>query len=754
MKNHGWEVLVVVCFLAGCLPQSQSTVITKTLFEATPTVLTTAIPSPTPAGPEVVVTHPELEVISPENIGRLEQIASWGEGKIYDYAVSPDRSMIAVSTVRGIYLFDSQTLREFLFISRSNIWSTGPLYQINFSPDSQYLLYETRSLIVIYDIANREIVSSLVNMIPGFQVKELQLSYDTQNLIVTASGKSYVCDGSSQNIALYHFENEEWAQVYNKYICTPTLSHARFTSEGKAFFFYQYIDTNYPYQYDVLDLKSKEVQSVVYDDGKTVNQFVYDVSPDGKTFAVYLNNPVSEPVELIDSKSGKSIAKVDQVILFSERIGETTIARMEFLRNEDILFDGRCQIVTRSEGTYEWVRTDGAQSVFMIMDEYHNPVTMEIWNTDTCERLKADRLTGGDQTTFTPDGSLLAVLNGFDLDVWDVATGKIRYTVGLTGDSFRLPASEFMFSGDGKYLIAGTYMPYDWRKELFSFEIFIWDAKTGQHIRTIMTSGGKLDKIVANPHNNLIALVNQVDTQVWDTETGIRKTTTPSGEPYITADGEGLWLARDDSLTLFDLSTGEKMKRIPLNGTEVSPLVVNPDETRAAFQIQTKDDQREMLVVDLTSGDEIIRYQIDRGYGDYVLAGKLFLKTMFDGSIDIYDYENEEPVGNILGLAGVYSIMDSSLWGGKENDSRMSQGGLISHLSLTPNKKCLLAEYDHNKIRIWNMENEQLIGELSTNYNINTIGERSISYSPDGRLIVITGWDGIIRLWGVKAQNK
>jgi WD40 repeat protein len=85
-----------------------------------PTLTNTPSPTATlPSTPtiEIFTTHPELEIITPNNVARLEQIDQWGQGNVNGIALSPKGNLIAISTTTGIYLYDRKTIKQIGYIN-------------------------------------------------------------------------------------------------------------------------------------------------------------------------------------------------------------------------------------------------------------------------------------------------------------------------------------------------------------------------------------------------------------------------------------------------------------------------------------------------------------------------------------------------------------------------------------------------------------------------------------------------------------
>ena len=81
-----------------------------------PTLTNTPVPTATPTI-EIFTTHPELEIITPHNVARLEQIDQWGQGNVSGIALSPNGNLIAISTTTGIYLYDRVTVKQVGYIN-------------------------------------------------------------------------------------------------------------------------------------------------------------------------------------------------------------------------------------------------------------------------------------------------------------------------------------------------------------------------------------------------------------------------------------------------------------------------------------------------------------------------------------------------------------------------------------------------------------------------------------------------------------
>jgi WD40 repeat protein len=110
-------------------------------FAPTPAA-TTPIPKPTS------ILLPSLETITVNNARDLEEVAQYGEwfanGEI---SYSPDGLSIAVGTVKGVYIHDTQNLTSTQYIS-----TTGDVSAVTFSPSGKYLAFDVDGELNVYHL--------------------------------------------------------------------------------------------------------------------------------------------------------------------------------------------------------------------------------------------------------------------------------------------------------------------------------------------------------------------------------------------------------------------------------------------------------------------------------------------------------------------------------------------------------------------------------------------------------------------------
>ncbi|HET9912730.1 MAG TPA: hypothetical protein VFQ13_12615, partial [Anaerolineales bacterium] len=150
----------------------------------------TSIPINKPAPVEIAITHPELEVITPENVHRIELIDRWGKGMVYGVELSPDGSQIAVGTSTGVYFYDRITAEPIGFINlpvAPNVKYNECNLQdknISFSPDGRFLAIADID-INIWDLSANKLHKTITNKVaePASIITEVKFSLDGSRIV-------------------------------------------------------------------------------------------------------------------------------------------------------------------------------------------------------------------------------------------------------------------------------------------------------------------------------------------------------------------------------------------------------------------------------------------------------------------------------------------------------------------------------------------------------------------------------------------
>ena len=741
MKNVKILFLICVIFISGCgnvtpVPISDSARPTDT------PVPSTSVPAKPTDTPEAIITHPELEIISPQNITELEQIDEWGDGKIYDIAVSPDNQTIAVSMVDGVHLYDSITLNEKRFIERFN--KIDSCLSIAFSPDGKYLAIANNKHVSLLNLSTNEYDKFVTSVIPSLTIINIQISYDNNHIILTTSGGFEQWDGAGNNFALYDISGEYGQCVFDKSFALPSGSIARFTQNNKAYFFYWLISNPRPYAMNVIDLSTNAVvESVLYRDiDFDPMRTFYDISPDGKTIASLESKGNEGTTRFIDTETGKVTQTIDGVILF-----ETTAQNGEVIwRDKWQRFsppeNENCKIVLDdTDCSYQKVISDGTISTFII-SYYESPQTLELWNTSQCKKIKEISFTSAKKIVFSSDGQLFATQNGYNLDVWDVKTGRVRFSA--TGTQLRFPVDAFAFSKDSSYLFTGTR---EWEKMLPSsqpykeYSIAVWDTQTGKQVNTIESDTDFLSRIDTGNNKEIIVISDSSGINFRDVNSGKLLLSIPSGIFKFTNSGDHVWFVhgeegKENLLTLFDVLTGEKIREFQ-TPYHIRNISVHPDDSRIALMILNNEkDYPSVVILDSETGAEIYKSQPNKYFYGFVSNGASFATYTSNGYINLWDFQSASPFQRIYGHNRIFGAYYSDR---------------IDFIIFSPKDDFIISVNTPDELRLWDIQTGNLLGEAKSDFYIPYNGD-AVAISPDGRLIVLTGGDGLIRIWGVPNQ--
>ncbi len=207
---------------------------------------------------------------------------------------------------------------------------------------------------------------------------------------------------------------------------------------------------------------------------------------------------------------------------------------------------------------------------------------------------------------FTPDGTLVAVEDLYEIRLWEVATGKLVRT--LEG---RVTVNALAITPDGKHLLAALW---DNKKR----GVPVWDVATGQRVRTLAGHDNMMTSAVAvSPDGRWIAT---------------------AGAPIPGTEGRGT--STDQDIHLYDAATGVRRHVLPGMATATVALRFTPDSKT------------------LLTGNEVIRFwdvatgrQLRRSEGhearvsDLAFVGDRLLTAGADGTVRTWNPRTGAPLG-------------------------------------------------------------------------------------------------------------
>lgn len=217
----------------------------------------------------------------------------------------------------------------------------------------------------------------------------------------------------------------------------------------------------------------------------------------------------------------------------------------------------------------------------------------------------------------------------------------------------------------------------------------------------------------------------------------------------ITADASMLASGSDDGTArLWHVPGGAILRELSAHAGPVTSVAITP----SGSVLLTGGDDRTVRVWDAYTGDLRLTLQ---GHSSRVNA----VAVSYDGSIGVSGgAEHRVNVWNLHTgelLLSLFADLDDF----EERAARDCTGGAhgldgvpfgdvgeeVYALSLSSNAKYLLTGGSSQHVRLWNIEDGNLVTELVGHEN----EVRAVSLSPDGRMALSGGWDCTLRLWNV-----
>jgi serine/threonine protein kinase/WD40 repeat protein len=192
---------------------------------------------------------------------------------------------------------------------------------------------------------------------------------------------------------------------------------------------------------------------------------------------------------------------------------------------------------------------------------------------------------------FSPDGVTLAGAGRYAVRLWDIATGRLLLTVGITDYQTGLA-----FSPDGRRL-AVSHAAFPGYPGGFS----LLELEPGRGIQTLRGLACNVIQVLYSPDGNYIAgLSHDWRVGIWQAKTGklLHVLDVPVG---LLADNAGFAFSHDNKqfafcagteARLWDVASGEERKSWPLPPGLVDSMAFQPSGKLVLLRMETKDGKR------------------------------------------------------------------------------------------------------------------------------------------------------------------
>lgn len=324
---------------------------------------------------------------------------------------------------------------------------------------------------------------------------------------------------------------------------------------------------------------------------------------------------------------------------------------------------------------------------------------------------------------FQPGGKLLcATFSDGVVAVWSVDTGRAVYEVTGDGGDIRVD-----FSPDGRLLASGST----------SGKIVLLDSASGDTVSVLTGHEGAVTDLAFLPRTDLLVSVSSDRTlRVWDPTSHAAVWQTPAHSQRVEAlavSPERGYLAtgaRDAVIKLWlwePSSRYFRLEKLLLGHRDwVKKLSFTPDGRRLVSGAR----DRTVRIWEVPSGKPLAK----TGSGntavkcvDFSPDGELIASGSFRPTVWLWDANNGELVGEL-------------------GDPLLNGVGAVA---FSPDGQTLASGAESGKVYLWNVETFGLERELYGQ----TFPVRGLQFSPDGRLLLSCGRDGIF-CWDLKGEQQ
>ena len=330
---------------------------------------------------------------------------------------------------------------------------------------------------------------------------------------------------------------------------------------------------------------------------------------------------------------------------------------------------------------------------------------------------------------FSPDGTTLASGSWKEIRLWDAGTGNhIRTLSGHTHWVYSVA-----FSPDGTTLASGSFQ-----------DIRMWNARTGNRIRTLTGHTGWVRSVSFSPDGTTLASGSGDDTiRLWNTRTGnaIRTLSGHTSDVFsVSFSPDSRMLAsgsRDNTIRLWDVNTGRHLRTFTTHAYGWSLSVAfSPDgQTLAScnggnlVRGPRLKDRQSIHLWNVTSGElkwALTGYTFRINSVVFSPDGRALVSGNYDDTVRLWETRTGALVRIFTG----------------HRDS-------VNSVSFSPDGTTLASGSDDGTIRLWDARTGNHIRTLSGH----TYWVESVSFSPDGTTLASGSRDSTIRLWDAGTGN-
>jgi WD40 repeat protein len=391
-----------------------------------------------------------------------------------------------------------------------------------------------------------------------------------------------------------------------------------------------------------------------------------------------------------------------------------------------------------------------------------------VWDVDTgrplIPPLTFDRAIGS--ATFSPDGHRLVTIGDVAVArTWDAATGRSITPPMQHGVSGGAGGGRVTFSPDGR-LIVTTRQDNEAR---------VWDVATGRPVATI-SAGDMVDGALFSPDGRRVATWSQRGVaRVWDAATG-RPISPPLqhdngvGAVAFSPEGGRLLTVSNRTVRVWDATTGELILPPLRHSERVSGVAFSADGQR----ILTAGRDQVARVWSLVTDGPAIAAEKQQSWlwvAAFSPDGHRYLTSGEDGTARVWDAATGEPITPLIKHRGSFEGADFSpdgrrlVTGSTDHTARVwdaATGDPVTpplqhperlwHVRFSPDGRHVVTtsgipadgtQPGHDEARVWEAATGRPLSPPMRHPDLVS----DVSFSPDGRRVLTSCYDGAARVW-------
>jgi WD40 repeat protein/Flp pilus assembly protein TadD len=400
---------------------------------------------------------------------------------------------------------------------------------------------------------------------------------------------------------------------------------------------------------------------------------------------------------------------------------------------------------------------DNGQTLVTVANQYMEEVEVRFWSAANGERKRTIPLPRIDTAAISPDGARLAISAGWEITLWDTATGQQQ--AALSTDSI---CRGLAFTSDGKKLAGG----------LDNRRVVVWDLTSGQQLGQDV----HLDPVrgvAFSPDGTTLATSTIAgDIKLWNMKPPAESESIAVDELSdlrFSEDGRILLVGNGGLAQVIDIPTGKEVALLPLSNITAFS---SDGLTAARF---SPEDRLQAWNVD--SGRELASLAVPASQGERRLAvsadGKraaTFHRWRGDNRLTLWDLASQQaqtlagssfsvscaafsPDGKLL-AAGfqfefvmVWEVATGKL---KLKFAQRPASTEVLAVAFSPDSKSLAVGTDVGAVAVWDVDSGQRIADCRGHTN----HVWALAFSPDGSMLATGGNDKTVKLWEARTGQE